>query len=53
KGPITEVLDLYPTPEVTAEIGNSDTDIALESLIDGYLETLETWMSKPKELEKY
>ncbi|CAG8652472.1 8059_t:CDS:2, partial [Racocetra fulgida] len=51
KNLITEILDVYFTLEETAEDDKTDTEITLKSLIDGYMETLENWMPKPKELE--
>ncbi|CAG8802506.1 4012_t:CDS:2, partial [Racocetra persica] len=46
-----EIIDLYIALEVVSEVSNFDTEVALKNLIDGYLEILETWMSKPNELE--
>ncbi|CAG8539568.1 34834_t:CDS:2 [Racocetra persica] len=51
KDPTIKLIDLYIALEVIPEISNFDAEVALKNLIDSYLEILETWMSKPNELE--
>ncbi|CAG8833331.1 31657_t:CDS:1, partial [Racocetra persica] len=37
--PTAKIIDLYLAPDVATEISNADAEIALESLINGYIET--------------
>ncbi|CAG8715140.1 5227_t:CDS:2, partial [Racocetra persica] len=52
RDPITEIIDLYIALEVVPEVSNFDAEVALKNLIDRYLETLETCISKLKKLEE-